>query len=296
MVKLPFELNDPNEAANALLQNGFSAPQPPTGSGFASRQALIPNLRPAVQVRNLIRWLVPESGIVEMFINPQNISWGNKKLITPQRTKGGYVMQYWGEELGTMKLSGTTGSSGVEGINVLYDVYRAEQLAYDPFALALAAQQQQTAEENQSTLGQIIGAFGDLLQDAKNTGVTNVSSPKPTLASYAFGIEMYYSGWVFRGFFNDFNVEESAERLGLFNYNIDFTITQRRGFRSNYLGWHHSATSGPSDSSDNGTPHSYQGLANGFTSPESGFTTSPNLQGTGTAIGTTESFTSLIKL
>ena len=58
-----------------------------------------------------------------MYINPQQMNIDEKKVIKQQRTKGGYIIQYWGEELTTLNISGTTGSAGVEGINVLYEIY-----------------------------------------------------------------------------------------------------------------------------------------------------------------------------
>lgn len=293
MVNFPLQLNDPLEQANSLLDTGFSSPVPPTANGFANRQSSLANERIGVQVRNLIRFLVPESGIVEMYVNPQNITYNYKKLINKQRTKGGYVLQYWGEDLTQLRISGTTGTSGVEGINVLYDVYRAEQLAYDPYALSLAAQQQVQAESLQSTTAQVLNTFGDLLQISQESGISNVSGPKPTLASYAFGVEMYYSGEVYRGYFESFTVTESADKLGLFDYVIEYVVTQKRGFRSNFLGWQKSAVSGPSDSSINGPPHSYHGLANGFNAPNSG---NSNQNNSNVASGINKNFNSIVKL
>lgn len=236
-----------------------------SSSGDASRFNRIPAGRTAVDKRNLIRWLVPEFGFIDMYINPENIIYTEKKSISKQRTKGGFVMQYWGEDLGNVKLSGTTGSSGVEGINVLYDVYRSEQLAFDPYALALSEQ----AEINQnnisifgdndiSSLGQV---FTNSVANALESGSVNPTRPKPTLASLAFSVEMYWSGWVFRGFFENFTVTESIQKLGMFDYSLDFTVTQRRGTRYNFMPWHRSPVHGPSNSDPNfGVPYSYDNL------------------------------------
>jgi hypothetical protein len=74
----------------------------------------------------------------------------------------------------------------------------------------------------------------------------------------ALGIEMYYSGWVFRGYFESMSVTESAERIGMFDYDIAFTVTQRRGYRTNFMPWHQSAIDGPSDWKT--IPHSFSDL------------------------------------
>jgi len=258
-------------AGGAASNNPNSVP--PASSGDGSRQNRIPPNRPATHVRNLVRWFVPETGIIDMYINPQQLIEKDKKGISSTRTKGGFVNQYWGEELTTLSISGTTGSSGVEGINVLRDIYRSEQVAFDPYALAIAAQLD--AQNQRSTfLGDsqrsVLDAFGtgigqgflDQVNNALLTG-TNPSRPRPTLASLAFTVEMYWSGWTYRGYFADFSVTENAEKIGLFDYSMTFMVTQKRGYRSNFFGWHRSPTSGPSNSDPVvGVPHSFSGLTN----------------------------------
>ena len=219
--------------------------------------------------RNIIHWFIPEFGVVRMFNNPEGIGYRNKKLVPKTRTKGGYSIQYWGEELTTLSISGTTGSSGVEGINVLYEMYRAEQYAFDSVGLTLAA--------NNATIGaaqQIFNGIGDsigstagdvtsgLLNSLAGTNsYQNSLAPSniPTLASIAFGIEMYYDGWVYRGFFENFNFDEKSSNF-LWSYNFDFTVTQRRGYRTNYLPWQKSAKDGPSQYN---TPNSFSGRLSG---------------------------------
>lgn len=230
-------------------------------------------IRRGVQVRNLVQWFVPEKGIVEMYVNPQQISYQYKKQITNQRTKGGYVLQYWGEELTALNIQGTTGSSGVAGITVLNDVYRNEQIQFDPYALALASDRSQENDEfsflgdfpsggiGQALLGDGFGeSFVDLVANSVETGNPRSTRPAPTLASLAFTVEMYYSNWVFRGYFVDFRIDERADRLGLFDYSMTFMVTQQRGIRPNFLGWHR-VPDGPSNTDPIlGRPYSYTDL------------------------------------
>lgn len=260
------------QTANGAVRGGLAGDPPgfsnldklPSPSGSQVRQAKVASLRAATATRNMVRWFLPEVGIVEMYINPQSIKYNDKKHIpTPTRTRGGYLVQYWGEELGTVGLSGHTGSSGVEGINVLYDIYRNEQVAMD--ALAVAVQASREKEEAGGFIdavlgggniltgvGNAVGAGVDALFDQVNsvieTGNVNPVTPKPTLASIAFQTEMYWSGWVFRGYFNSITVTESADKIGMFDYDIQFTVTQKRGLRLNFFPWHRSAVEGPSNS------------------------------------------------
>jgi hypothetical protein len=67
---------------------------------------------------------------------------------------------------------------------------------------------------------------------------------------------MYYDGWVFRGYFQDMTVTESADNF-LLSYDINFVVTQRRGYRGNYMPWHRSPKHGPSSWT---TPHSHSGV------------------------------------
>jgi len=200
--------------------------------------------------RRMMRWLVPEIGIVDMYINPQSLKIQHKKTIRAERTKGGFVIQYWGEELPTMQISGHTGSSGFEGINVLENIYRGEQLAFDAIAIQELIKYQNEDEEAVRALIPGVGQVFDFMKGLTNPNYNaGLSLPKPTLGAFASSIEMYYMGIAYRGFFTDFSVDESVNKLGMFDYNISFTITQKRGYRRNSLPWQHTATAGPSDHS-----------------------------------------------
>ena len=208
-----------------------------------------------------------------MFINPQNITYNHKKLITKEATKGGFTLQYWGEDLSVLNIQGTTGSSGIEGINALYEIYRSEQLSFDAVGLMLAANNASADVANNLVQG-LGGALGQTIGGSNLTaqaggagllgGVLGLDSPNnmlsarniPSLASLAFAVEMYYNGWVYRGYFNSMTVTERADNF-LIDYTMEFTATQRRGYRTNYFPWSESPTSGPSSYN---TPTSFNGV------------------------------------
>lgn len=265
---MPFPPRQPDDVniSNDLLgvQQGSvnNTPDLPT------RQGQLKSNRSAKSNRKLMHWLVPDGPVVQMYINPQNVNYGYKKIINSARTKGGYLLQYWGPDLISLSIQGSTGTSGIEGINVLKDVYENEQLAFDPVALAFAA------KRNKEVTASNFGGFdehlfsnlesGTFLQDIFNNSkrLNLPSSSGPTLASLAFQVELYWSGEVYRGFFESFNIEEKANNLGIFDYTIQFKATQRRGFRENFLAWHRSPTGGPSHTDPNfGAPYSFGSLA-----------------------------------
>lgn len=245
---------NPAPSNNNLNANGFTVAPIPTadGNGLPSQQLKARAERKGSFTRNLAHWFVPEVGVIPMFINPQSMAQSNTKLIDKVRTKGGFVIQYWGEDLSELNLEGHTGSSGVEGLNVLYEIYRAEQYMFDSIALTMAADSSVSGINDLvdgalgSLGGGIAGTLGGALGGALGalTGTTATStlpSDVPSLAAMATGIELYYAGWVFRGYFQSMSITEGVEQLGFFRYNIKFIITQRRGYRTNNLPWQREA-------------------------------------------------------
>ena len=238
--------------------DGFLLPATFSADGTGLPSSKVTSYRDSQLKRNIITWFVPEFGIVRMYVNPNSISYNHRKLIAKDRTKGGYTLQYWGEELSQLTISGTTGGAGVEGINVLYEIYRAEQYAFDGTGLSLAANNANqpsllnsilgTGGDTSSllggTVGGAIGSVGSLLGlSSPNTSL--VAGTINSLAQLAFTVEMYYNGWVYRGFFESMTINERADNF-LMEYNMVFNVTQRRGYRMNYFPWSKSAIDGPS--------------------------------------------------
>lgn len=194
--------------------------------------------------RELLRWRVPMFGVIDMYINPQSLVIEEKKIIQKQRTKGGYIIQYWGEELAVVRLSGHTGSSGIEGINALRQAYRSEQDAFQSVSQILIDKLNAFTGSNtlqDGTNRAASNATGQGATEALPTIMGSGANPPllPTLASLATSVEMYYQGWAFRGYFESFNVDESVTNgVGVFNYNLVFNVLDRRGYRSNFMPWH----------------------------------------------------------
>jgi hypothetical protein len=270
----------PLNASNINNQTGFIAPSTPEANGNGLPYSNIPSNADGVIRRNIISWFVPQFGVSQMFINPQNISYANKKLITKDRTKGGFTLQYWGEDLTVINISGTTGSAGIEGINMLYEIYRAEQYAFDAVGLTLAANNASADVANNlvNTVGGNLGQFTNSLlppslQNGPNTaaaegagllgGILGVSSPNntlsarniPSLAQLAFTVEMYWNGTVYRGYFENMTHTIRADNF-LIDYQMTFVATQKRGYSTNYFPWSHSTAAGYSQYT---TPYSFSG-------------------------------------
>ena len=95
-----------------------------------------------------------------------------------------------------------------------------------------------------------------LLSGLINTLIGGTANPPllPTLGSLAVAVELFYQGWVFKGYFTNFRVEESVSLgPGIFSYTLEFTVLDRRGIRNNFTASSRSA--GIFD--NNGKPISY---------------------------------------
>jgi hypothetical protein len=262
------KLNPIPDPVGDFRSDGFLIPATYQADGTGLPHNKVPSTHSGQIKRNIVTWFIPEFGIVRMYVNPSSISYNHKKIIQKDRTKGGYTLQYWGEDLSTLNINGTTGSSGIEGINVLYEIYRAEQYAFDGLGLNIAANN--AAQGLATDLVEGIGGQLDSLLGGSGGGtsllgsVLGVDSPAaasmasknmPSLAQLAFTVEMYYMGWVYRGFFESMTINERADSF-LLDYSMVFTVTQRRGYRTNYFPWHRSAKDGPSNPA---TPYSFNG-------------------------------------
>lgn len=252
-----------------VLDRATGTSQSPTD--YFTRQSRVRAPVPARSVREVLKWVIPERPIVSMYVNPSNIKFSEGKEIIETRTKGGFVIQYWGEKLMTLTISGSTASSGIEGINVLRDVYRSEQASMDPYALYLQSlAQKEQAQDFGGFLGDLLSSdlvpgISDQLDAVSfitgSRGSTSFKNAKfkPTLASLATGIEMHWFGEVYRGYFKTFDFDENADSLGLYKYNLSFSVTQKRGFRTNFLGWHRSPLYGNETARPYERPHSFNG-------------------------------------
>ena len=208
----------------------------------------------------------------KLYINPSSFRINETKMIKDTLTKGGFMVQYWGENLTSISVGGTTGSAGIEGINVIQNIYRHEQLhfpkileerdrrlAQEAIDQTVNSAQQSSRINNELTFGLTVAdailtggeisstikgvssTVGVALDIALNGGsdYTPALAPSiPTLAAFATNIQMYYDGVFYRGFFTQFNYSETGETPGLFEYTFDFKVTRKYGERKNFMPWH----------------------------------------------------------
>ena len=219
-------------------------------------------------IRETIKFLVPtnlaslsESGlsdreIIPLYINPSSIQTTYAKNISETQTIGGFIIQYWGDRITTMSINGTTGSGGIEAINILHRVYKSEQIQFRNILLKRAAElanniaaSQQAAQE----LDQILfnGAFSNFANGVSETmdffksaiagndsSMSSNVNLLPTLSAFAVSLDMHFQGKVFRGYIDSMTVNENSQSPGHFDYTIQFKALKEYGTRNNFMPWH----------------------------------------------------------
>lgn len=219
-----------------------------------------------LNINSLGRTDLTGRAIVPLYINPESFNIQDGKLLSESITKGGYVIQYWGEKLGELQVSGTTGSGGIEAINILRGIYRNEITQMNNILLkrAVLLENESVSASNgvqglgsgiesildnfsngsASSIKDGISSVIDEVVDAAS-GVSNVNSSVeliPTLGAFATNMILYWHGEKFTGFFKSFKVDESASSPGIFSYQFSFAITKRTGTRKNFMPWHKNPT------------------------------------------------------
>ena len=168
-------------------------------------------------------WELYDGTMIEMYVNPQNVTMQANKKITQNRTKGGFVVQYWGDDLVTINLNGTTGSSGIEGIEILYDLYQSELLP--PSRL-----------DEIRGMGYASGVPG-VNPGGKDQDATNLVR-RSDLVSRATQVVLWYGSKRYHGFFTSFSVQEAATNPGEYTYTLAYTVWKTYGRDVNYMPWH----------------------------------------------------------
>jgi hypothetical protein len=225
--------------------------------------------------RETIKFLIPTSltsilsssvgdrKIVPLYINPSQVQTNYAKNISETQTIGGFIIQYWGDKITTIAMSGTTGSGGIDAINILYEVYKSEQTSFRNLLIIRRQKLEKALRESTGgtedlniaqALDQVLlnGAFSEIANgwsesmdyfkmaingespDTKNKSLELM----PTLSAFAVSLEMHYQGKVNRGYIESMNVTEDGNNPGHFNYSIQFKSLKEYGERNNFMPWH----------------------------------------------------------
>lgn len=129
-----------------------------------------------------------------MHINPSTFQESYTKLVTRQATRGGFVEQYWGEELDAITCSGSTGAFVTIGTG-LSVLNRKASIAYRKYL--------------------------DLLAAFKNNGL--VYDQRGGVV-FTGGINLHFDSNVYSGMFESFTTEETADNPYVFSITFAFKV------------------------------------------------------------------------
>lgn len=205
-----------------------------------------------------------------MYLNPSSINTAHRKSIQKQFTKGGFFVQYWGEELTTLAISGSTGSAGMSEINKLMSIYRHELIHFNNLLIQKNKEFNESLNESLGAVNSgnenrflntlsyldqlLLSGQGQAVVDGFTTfteNLTNIISGKKddpvkykeivqeqSLATLATSLIMEFKGIFYRGYMDGFTFTENASEPGLFNYNFNFIVLYSSGKRENFMPWH----------------------------------------------------------
>lgn len=138
-----------------------------------------------------------------MLINPANMTHGKTSTVSAAYTRKGFVTQMWGPNQDLITSTGKTAAFMVEGSG-LTNLARRRSLAYANFLAFVFAYRNN----------------GYLMLDP-----TKLDAILTRVINVVHGVEIAYDNQIFTGHFNNFTIDEAAERPFLFDYNFEFVCT-----------------------------------------------------------------------
>jgi hypothetical protein len=139
-----------------------------------------------------------------MLINPDNLNLSYNQLLNETRTLGGFVEEFWGEQLTTFSASGRTA------------------MFYSSGGLTRLDSKTSTAYENFIYFLNIYRNNGKSY-DNKSTSATYKNSNKITSVGT---VVMNYINKDYEGFFDSFTIRELAEKPFYLEYDLSFKVTR----------------------------------------------------------------------
>jgi len=148
------------------------------------------------------REVIPD---LTMMINPQNLETAMQQIVTETRTLGGFIQEFWGEQLTTLSASGRTA------------------MFYSDSGLTVNDAKDSEAYQNFIRLVNIYKNNGKVYADSSitSTRITSVGT-----------VIMTYSEKQYEGFFESFDLKELPDKPYTLDYDFSFKVTRMLGHLS----------------------------------------------------------------
>lgn len=143
-----------------------------------------------------------------MLINPANLDLSYTQLVTENRTLGGFIQEYWGEQLTSLSATGRTAMFYNEGGITNSDTRESE--SYQNFI-------------------RLVNIYKNNGKDYYSERLTLAKNINPDRI-IAFGtVVMTYMEKQYQGYFESFNIKEMAEKPFNLEYDFTFKVTKTVG-------------------------------------------------------------------
>ena len=143
-----------------------------------------------------------------MFINPTNLDFSYTQLVTETRTLGGFVQEFWGEQLSTLSASGQTAMFYNNG--------------------GLTNKDARISESYQNFI-RLVNIYKNNGKDYSDERNTLALKRNPNKIVSLGTVRMVYTTKEYEGFFENFTIKELAEKPYNFEYDFSFKITRTVG-------------------------------------------------------------------
>lgn len=143
-----------------------------------------------------------------MLLNPGNLDTSYTHLVNETRTLGGFLQEYWGEQLTSLSASGRSA------------------MFYGTGGISNKESKLSTAYENFKRLVNIYRNNGKSYQPVHRTAA---QYRNPNRITAVGTVIMTYHEKEYEGFFDSFSIRELAERPFYFEYDLSFRVTRVLG-------------------------------------------------------------------
>jgi len=162
-----------------------------------------------------------------MLINPSNMTHGKTSAVSNAYTRKGFITQMWGPNQDILTSTGKTAAFMVSGSGIT-NLGRRRSFAYANFLAFLYSYRNN----------------GYLMADP-----TKEKNSLTRVINMIHGVEISYDNQIFTGHFNNFTIDEAAERPFLFDYNFEFVCStldkSDEEIRGHYLAFNDPVESAP---------------------------------------------------
>lgn len=151
--------------------------------------------------------LIETPPALTMFINPANLDLSYSALINETRTLGGFIQEFWGEQLTSLSASGQT------------------SMFYNSGGITNRDTRISEAYQNFIRLVNIYKNNGKEYTREQN----NATKANPNRISSFGKVVMIYMDKEYEGYFESFSFKETAEKPFNFDYDFAFKVTRTIG-------------------------------------------------------------------